>query len=80
MNVHTQRTVDTASQLLRQFGQTESDVLPPLLTPENLDDFEKQSTQRNRKYPACTTLSIFMKQVANENKSCRSALIAHASD
>ncbi len=80
MNVHTQQTVDTASKLLRQFAQTEDDALSALLTTNDLEDFEQQSTQRNRKYPACTTLSIFMKQVANENKSCRSALIGHASD
>ncbi len=80
MNVHTQQTVDTASKLLRQFAQTEDDALSELLTTKDLEDFEQQSTQRNRKYPACTTISIFMKQVANENKSCRSALIAHASD
>ncbi|KAA0446271.1 MAG: IS4 family transposase [Candidatus Thioglobus sp.] len=80
MNIHTQQTADTASELLRQFAQTDDEAVSAILTPKNLDDFENQSTIRNRKYPACTTLSIFMKQVANENKSCRSALIGHASD
>ncbi|MBE8168563.1 MAG: IS4 family transposase [Shewanella sp.] len=81
MNTHTKhRTVDSASELLRQFAQTEEDALSAILTTQNLEYFQNQSTQRSRKYPACTTLSIFMKQVASENKSCRSALISHARD
>ena len=80
MNIHTQQALDSASELLRQFAQTEEDPFSTILTIQNLEDFQKQSTKRSRKYPACKTLSIFMKQVASENKSCRSALISDAKD
>ena len=63
MNIHTQQALDSASELLRQFAQTEEDPFSTILTIQNLEDFQKQSTKRSRKYPACKTLSIFMKQV-----------------
>ena len=50
------------------------------LNPKRFREFQNENTKRVRKYPACHTLSLFMKQVASENKSYCSALIGDARD
>ena len=80
MNATTRQLLNDAPELLRQFAQTEEDELSSILTQLDLEVFHNENTKRVRKYPACHTLSIFMKQVASENKSCRSALIGDARD
>ena len=80
MNKHSQEMSTVADELLRQFAQTAEDDLSAILTTQDLDDFQKKITKRERKYPACKTLSLFMKQVASETKSCRNALIDDARD
>ncbi|WP_133309481.1 IS4 family transposase [Parashewanella spongiae] len=80
MNTKTRQFFNDAPELLRRFAQTEEDELSSILTLQDLEDFQKDNTQRVRKYPACHTLSLFMKQVASENKSCRCTLISDARD
>ena len=70
-----------ADDLLRQYALTGDDKLFDILTKENLDSFQSQYTGgRVRNFPPLKTLSLFMLQVASENKSCRNALIADARD
>ena len=70
-----------ADDLLRQYALTGDDKLSGILTKENLDDFQSQyRSGRVRDFPPLKTLSLFMHQVASENKSCRNALIADARD
>ncbi len=80
MSKHSQEMIVAADELLRQFAQTAEDDLSAILTTQDLDEFQKKITKRKRKYPACKTLSLFMKQVTSETKSCRSALIDDARD
>ena len=75
-----QEIITFADELLRQFAQTAEDDLSAILTAQDLSDFEEKITKRKRKYPATKTLSLFMKQIASETKSCRSALIDDARD
>ena len=70
-----------ADELLRQYALTGDCKLSGILTKENLDYFQSQYTGgRVRDFPPLKTLSLFMNQVASENKSCRNALIADARD
>ena len=70
-----------ADDLLRQYALTGEVKLFDILTKENLDYFQSQhSGGRVRDYPPLKTLSLFMHQVASENKSCRNALIVDARD
>ena len=70
-----------ADELLRQYALTGDDQLSGILTKENLDNFQSQYTGgRVRDFPPLKTLSLFMHQVASENKSCRNTLIADARD
>ncbi|WP_051786586.1 hypothetical protein [Endozoicomonas numazuensis] len=70
-----------ADEFLRQYALTGCDKLSDILTKENLDIFQSQYTGgRVRDFPPLKTLSLFMHQVASENKSCRHALIADARD
>lgn len=80
MNTTARQFFNDAPELLRRFAQTEEDELSSILTQQDLKEFQNENTQRVRKYPACHTLSLFMKQVASENKSCRSTLISDARD
>ena len=50
------------------------------LNPKRFREFQNENTKRVRKYLACHTLSLFMKQVASENKFYCSALIGDARD
>ncbi|WP_067585224.1 hypothetical protein [Endozoicomonas ascidiicola] len=80
MTKHNQEMSAVADELLRQFAQTAEDDLSAILTTQDLADFQKKITKRERKYPACKTLSLFMKQVASDTKSCRNVLIDDARD
>ena len=80
MNNAARQFFNDAPELLRRFAQTEEDEFSSILTQQDLEVFQNENTQRVRKYPACHTLSLFMKQVASENKSCRSTLISDARD
>lgn len=80
MTKHSQELSTVADELLHQFAQTAEDDLSAILTTQDLEDFQKKITKRERKYPACKTLTLFMKQVASETKSCRNALIDDARD
>ena len=80
MNNADRQFFNDAPELLRRFAQTEEDEFSSILTQQDLEMFQNENTQRVRKYPACHTLSLFMKQVASESKSCRSTLISDARD
>ena len=70
-----------ADDLLKQFAQTEEGDLSAILTQENLGHFQSQYTGgRVRRFPPLKTLTLFMHQVASENKSCRNTLISNARD
>ncbi len=54
--------------------------LSTILTEDDLLNFQQRCTDRIRNYPAVKTLSLFLRQVASEEKSCRKALIADAAN
>ena len=81
MNKFSPEYLSLANELLSQYVLTGDDPLSCILTNENLDNFQSQYTGgRVRDFPPLKTLSLFMHQVASENKSCRNALIADARD
>ena len=61
-------------------AQGSDDPLSSILTENDLLDFQNRCTGRVRNYPAVKTLSLFIRQVSSEDKSCRKALIADAAD
>ncbi len=70
-----------AGDVLKQYAQTGDDNLSSVLTQDNLENFKSQYIGgRVRNYPPSKTLSLFMQQVAGENKSCRNTLISDARD
>ena len=69
-----------AQNCLHQMAQCADDPLSTILTEDDLLNFQQRCTDRVRNYPAVKTLSLFLRQVASEEKSCRKALIADAAD
>ena len=70
-----------ADDCLRQFAQTGNDALSAILTPDDLNAFQAGYPGfRARDFPPIKTLTLFMKQVASDTKSCRHALIDEARD
>ena len=70
-----------ADDCLRQFAQTNSDPLSAILTADDLNSFQASYQGfRVRDFPPVKTLTRFMKQVANDTRSCRHALIDEAKD
>ncbi len=70
-----------ANDCLRQFAQTGNDALSAILTPDDLNAFQASYPGfRARDFPPTKTLTLFMKQVASDTKSCRHALIDEARD
>ncbi|KEQ16146.1 hypothetical protein [Endozoicomonas numazuensis] len=70
-----------ADDCLRQFAQTGNDALSSILTPQHLNAFQaSHSGFRARDFPPTKTLTLFMRQVASNTKSCRHALIDEARD
>ena len=68
-----------ADDCLRQFAQTGNDALSTILTPEDLNSFQASYQGfRARDFPPIKTLTLFMKQVASDTKSCRHVLIDEA--
>ncbi|MCL6272166.1 hypothetical protein M3P05_19785 [Sansalvadorimonas sp. 2012CJ34-2] len=65
---------------LHQMAQCADEPLSTVLTEEDLLNFQQRGTGRVRNYPAEKTLSLFLRQVASEEKSCRKVLIADAAD
>ncbi len=61
--------------------QTESDELSSILTSDDLNSFQDSySGCRVRDFPPLKTLTLFMRQVVSDTKSCRHALIDEARD
>lgn len=70
-----------ADDCLRQFAQTDKDPLSAILTTGDLLDFQASyQKSRSRDFPPVKTLTLFMRQVASDTKSCRHALIDEARD
>jgi len=70
-----------ADDCLRQFAQMNSDPLSAILTTDDLSAFQASYQGfRVRDFPPIKTLTLFMKQVASDTKSCRHALIDEARD
>ena len=70
-----------AGDCLRQFAQTGSDALSSILTSDDLNAFQASYPGfRVRDFPPIKTLTLFMRQVASDTKSCRHALIDEARD
>lgn len=61
-------------------AQCADDPLSTILTADDLQSFQERCTGRVRHYPAVKTLSLFIRQVTSEDKSCRNALINDAAD
>ena len=61
-------------------GQEADDPLSSVLTESDLLGFQNHGTGRVRNYPAVKTLSLFIRQVISEDKSCRNILIADVAD
>lgn len=81
MNKSSPEYLNLADDLLKQFAQTEEGDLSAILTKENLTHFQSQYTGgRVKHFPPLKTLTLFMHQVASENKSCRYTLISDARD
>ena len=65
-----------ADDCLRQFAQTNHDPLSSILTADDLNAFQDSYPGfRAREFPPVKTLTLFMRQVASDTKSCRHALI-----
>ncbi len=70
-----------ADDCLRQFAQSDNDPLSAILTAGDLNGFQASySGFRVRDFPPITTLTLFMRQVGSDTKSCRHALIDEARD
>ena len=69
-----------AQNCLHQMAQGAGDPLSSVLTGDDLLSFQQRCTGRIRNYPTVKTLSLFVRQVTNEDKSCRNALIADAAE
>ena len=70
-----------ADDCLRQFAQTGNDPLSAILTCDDLNAFQESYPDfRARDFPPIKTLTLFMRQVASDTKSCRHALIDEARD
>ncbi len=81
MNQSSQEFQSLADDCLRQFAQTDSDELSAILTSDDLNAFQAgYSGFRVRKFPPIKTLTLFMRQVASDTKSCRHALIDEVRD
>ncbi len=76
-------SADLANQVqncLHQMAQCADDPLSSILTEKDLLTFQERCTGRMRHYPAVKTLSLFVRQVTSEDKSCRNTLISDAAD
>ena len=81
MNKYSQEFLSLADDCLRQFAQTDNDPLSAILSPDDLDRFQaSHSGFRARDFPPIKTLTLFMRQVASDTKSCRHALIDESRD
>jgi hypothetical protein len=81
MNKCSQEFLSLADECLHQFAQTESDEFSSILTSDDLDSFQDcYPGCRVRDFPPIKTLTLFMRQVASDTKSCRHALIDEARD
>ncbi|WP_067515940.1 hypothetical protein [Endozoicomonas ascidiicola] len=81
MNKCSQEFLSLTDDCLRQFAQTESDELSSIITSDDLNSFQNSYTKcRVRDFPPVKTLTLFMRQVASDTKSCRHALIDEARD
>ena len=70
-----------ADDCLRQFAMTGNDALSAILTSHDLNAFQASYPGfRARDFPPIKTLTLFMRQVASDTKSCRHALIDEARD
>ncbi|MGI9283533.1 MAG: hypothetical protein ACR2PX_28470 [Endozoicomonas sp.] len=70
-----------ADDCLRQFAQTDNGPLSAILTSDDLNAFQTSYLGfRARDFPPIKTLTLFMRQVASDTKSCRHALIDEARD
>ena len=66
---------------LRQFAQTGNDALSTIITSDDLNAFQAcYPSFRVRDFPPIKTLTLFMRQVVSDTKSCRHALIDEARD
>ena len=70
-----------ADDCLRQFAQTNHDPLSSILTADDLNAFQDSYPGfRARDFPPIKTLTLFMRRVASDAKSCRHTLIDEARD
>ncbi len=66
---------------LQQFAQIDNDDLSSVLSSDDLSAFQAHyPNSRSRDFPPVKTLTLFMRQVASDTKSCRHALIDEARD
>ncbi len=81
MNKCSQEFLSLADDCLNQFAQTENDEFSSILTSDDLNSFQDcYPGCRVRGFPPIKTLTLFMRQVASDTKSCRHALIDEARD
>ncbi len=81
MNKFSPDFLSLADDCLRQFAQTNSDPLSAILTADDLNSFQASYQGFGvRDFPPVKTLTLFMKQVASDTRSCRHALIDEARD
>ena len=70
-----------ADGCLQQFAQIDNDDLSSVLSSDDLSAFQAHyPNSRSRDFPPVKTLTLFMRQVASDAKSCRHALIDEARD
>lgn len=81
MNKCSQEFLSLADDCLHQFAQTENDEFSSILTSDDLNSFQDcYPGCRVRDFPPIKTLTLFMRQVASDTKSCRHTLIDEARD
>ena len=69
-----------ADDCRRQFAQPQNNENFSILSSEDLNHFQEQHPGRVRNYPAIKTLTLFMRQVSNDDKSCSNVLIQDSAD
>ena len=69
-----------ADDCRNQFAQASDEQHFSILSDNDMEEFKAQHPGRVRNYPAIKTLTLFMRQVVNDDKSCSNVLIQDAAD
>ncbi|MFK0570005.1 hypothetical protein [Endozoicomonas sp.] len=80
MNKSSPEYLRLANDCRNQFAQASDAEHSSILRSEDIDGFQDQHPGRARNYPAVKTLTLFIRQVSNDDKSCCKVLIQDSAD